>query len=322
LAVSLRKIVFLGFGMKRLDQFRIYYNNTIHPELMRMERKRLRLLRLLLVSGFLLLGLVGFELYVNILPLTLALSMPIVAYGFYLANRIRRFMLTFKPHVMRLVLNFVEEEPNMGRLDYQAQGSLSFGTFKQSELFACKPAVFDGEDKVSGKVGEMDFELCELRVEQNSALSTGLEYVFKGIFLHAIFSEDTHGRVAIWPRDVKHFYTKSIREFTWSGAENVDDEIMVDSFREMFTVYASPETHVAGILSEPMQEAIVGYAEKTGKELYLSFLEKHIFLAVSEPRDILEPFLFRSNLSFELIRTFLEDIYLLLEIVQDFDQTH
>jgi hypothetical protein len=308
--------------MQRLSEFRIYYNHTIHPELMRMERKRWRLIRLLVISGVLLLGVIVFEFYVNILVLSLVLAIPIVGYLIYLSYRIRRFMLTFKPHVLRLVLDFISQEPNMGRLEYNPEKGIDWGTFQQSQLFACKPAVFEGEDFISGRVGEMDFELSELRVEENSAISTGLEYVFKGIFLHAIFPEDTRGRVGIWPREVKHFYTRSIREFTWNGAENADHEVNVESFREQFIVYADPDTHVEGILSEPMQEAIVNYVNRTGKEMYLSFLEKHIFLAVTEPRDILEPFIWRSNLSFDLIRSFLEDIYLLLEIVQDFDQNH
>ncbi|MBK9492890.1 MAG: DUF3137 domain-containing protein [Haliscomenobacter sp.] len=257
--------------MRQLDKFRIYYNHTIHPELMRMERKRIRLLRLLILSGLLLLGVVLFEFYVNILLFTLVLAIPIVFYLLFLSYRIRKFLQTFKPNVMKLVLNFLQEEPNIGQLKYEPERSIPQKTFFESKLFACKPIIFEGEDFISGRVGEMDFDLCELTVEEEATVGTGLQNVFKGIFLHAIFPEETYGQVACWPRHLKHFFLRSIKEFTWLDAYNMDDEILYEPFREMFVTYASMNTHVAGILSEPMQESVVDYCHATGKELYFSF---------------------------------------------------
>jgi hypothetical protein len=56
--------------------------------------------------------------------------------------------------------------------------------------------------------------------------------------------------------------------------------------------------------------------------MYFSFQGNQIYMAVTEQKDILEPKLFQSNVSFELIREFFEDIHLLLEIVEDFEATH
>ena len=71
-----------------------------------------------------------------------------------------------------------------------------------------------------------------------------------------------------------------------------------------------------------MQEAVVDYMDQTNKEIYLAFHDQELYIAVTEPRDILEPYLFRSNLSFELVREFFEDVNLLLLIVEEFDKTH
>ncbi|MCB0619636.1 MAG: DUF3137 domain-containing protein, partial [Saprospiraceae bacterium] len=43
------------------------------------------------------------------------------------------------------------------------------------------------------------------------------------------------------------------------------------------------------------------------------------YIAITEQKDILEPFVFRSNVSFELVREFFEDIQLLMRIVEDID---
>lgn len=287
-----------------------------------MERLRRRLLGLLLAAAFILLGVLIFELLLNIWVVTLILSIPTTLFVFYLGYRIRKFVLTFKPHVMQLVLEFMEGLPNISALSYDASGGIGKSEFLESQLFITPAPVYEQEDFIEGKVGEMDFRLCELNVRELSKVRNRTNYVFKGVFMHATFVEETNGRILVWPREFKQYLSSAIRNFTFQGGMNVDHEIMNDEFRELFMTYALPDTHVVGILSEPMQEAVVHYHELTGKEIYMSFLDEEIYVAITEPKDLLEPYILRSNTSFELVREFFEDINLLLKIVEDFDQTH
>lgn len=305
-----------------LAQFRIYYNHTIYPELKRLERLRRRLLALLAISAVALIGIIVFELFLNIWIVTLILTIPTTLFVFYLGYRIRRFVLTFKPQVMKLILEFLEGMPNIHDLEYEAKGGIDKPEFLESQLFVTSAPIYEKEDFIYGKVGEMDFRLCELNVRELSKVRNRTNYVFKGVFLHATFIEETEGRILVWPREFKQYLSKSIRNFTFQGGINVDHEIMNSEFRELFMTYALPDTHVVSILSEPMQDAVVDYYKLTGKEIYMSFMDEEIYIAVTEPKDILEPFIFRSNTSFELVREFFEDIDLLLKIVEDFDQTH
>lgn len=308
--------------MNRLEEFRIYYNQTIHPELMRLEHLRLRLVRLLIFSFILLTGIVFLQFYVNIFLITLVLSIPVSLYLIYLFYQIRKFKLTFKPIIMDLILNFISAGLNYEELHYNSKNLITKDRFLKSGLFVTPAQIYEGEDYISGKVGETTFELCELNVREASTIETGMNYIFKGVFLYAKFPEDTEGSLMLWPRQARQFLTKSIRNYTWKGGENVDDEILNPEFRKLFMAYALPDTYVVGIMSEPMQEAIVQYIELTGKEIYLSFMDREIYAAITEPKDILEPSIFRSNLSFELVREFFEDIHLAINIVRDFDQMH
>lgn len=308
--------------MKRLEQFRIYYNRTIYPELVRLERQRRRLLRLVFTSALVLTGLIVVALYLRILALGLVLLLPIAAYIAYLLFRIRKFIRTFKPHVMELVLDFIDDGPNRGEMKYDPVRFLSREQFKESRIFTGPTPFYQGEDFIEGRVGEMDFELCELDVREISPVRNRLDQVFKGVFLHATFPEEAEGEIVVWPRALRQFHSRSIRAFTWYGAHSVDHEILHDEFRELFLTFATEDTHVAGILTEPMQEAIVRYKQQTGKEIFASFLNQKIYIAVTEEKDILEPYLFRSNLSFDLVREFFEDVNLLLDIVEEFDTTH
>lgn len=311
--------------IKRLEQFRIYYNHTIHPELLRMERRRIRLLRLMFFSTIFMTGVLLFEFYLNILALTLILAIPLGVYISFLLYRIQEFRMTFKPHVVSLILDFIDDGMNFDPahpLKYDPKRKIEKSQFQKSKIFATKAPYYAGEDFISGRVGEMDFEMSELHVRELSPVENRLDEVFKGVFMHATFPEDARGRVIIWPRRLRQFHTKAIKDFTWDKGQNQDKEINNEKFRELFLTYATEDTHVEGILSEPMQEAIVQYCATTGKEMYMSFIDREIYAAVSEDKDILEPYLFRSNLSFELVREFFEDINLLLRIAEDFDQTH
>jgi len=306
--------------MKRLDEFRIFYNKTIHPELLRMERSRNRLLRLLAFSAFLLLCIIGLQVYLGIFALTIFLCIPIVILMGYLGARIRRFVNTFKPTIMNLILGFIDDGLNVGTLSYQPKASISKETFDESGLFVDITSFFKGEDHISGRVGEMDFEMSELDIREVSPVSNRLVTIFKGIFLHATFNEETEGEIKVWPREKMQYYSKSIKAFTWDGAINVDYEIMNDEFRDTFVTFGREDTKILSILTDPMQQAIVDYAFETGKELFMAFKDQEIYIAITETRDLLEPYIFSSNLSFELVRGFFEDVKLLLEIVEEFDR--
>ncbi len=308
--------------MKRLDEFRIYYNHTIHPELMRMERRRKRLLRLLFFSLLMLVALLVFALSIGIWVVTLALMVPLGLYMAYLLYRVRRFVLTFKPRVINLLLDFIDDGPNKGVLTYEARGRISPEGFFQSRLFETEAPYYEGEDYIRGKVGEMPFELCELDVREISPVRTRLETVFKGIFLVARFPEESEGTLLVWPRSKKAGLTHSIRELTFEGAVNVDHEMLNPEFRRKFISYAEPDTYVAGLLTRPMQDAVMDYVSQTGKPMFMSFQGQDIYLAISQPRDMLEPNIWRSNLSFHLLREFFEDVNLMLRIVEEFDQAH
>lgn len=310
------------YDIDRLREFRVYYNTTIHPELQRLEKTRRRLIRLFVLSGIFLAGLIIFEFILSIWVLTLTLSIPVIIYVIYLFRRVSQFRMTFKPRIINHILEFIEQQLNIQELHYEPGGGITKSEFQDSYLFYTSADYFIAEDFIRGKVGEMNFRMCELFVRQQSKVRNRLDYVFKGIFLHATFPEEAQGEIVIWPREFRQYLTRSIREFTWIGGENVDFEVLNDAFRTAFITYATPDTHVAGILSEPMQEALVDYRAETGKEIYMSFLNREIYVAITEPKDIFEPYIFRSNAKFELVREFLEDVLIILSIVQDFDQTH
>ena len=100
--------------MQRLHEFRLFYNHTIHPELLRLERKRKRLLLLLTLSIIFLVGLTILDIYVDILIVTLFFLIFVGFYIAYIIYRIRDFVISFKPSIVNLILDFIDDEIIMG----------------------------------------------------------------------------------------------------------------------------------------------------------------------------------------------------------------
>ena len=308
--------------MRRLEEFRIFYNHTIHPELMRLDRQRKRLLWLLFASFLFVIGIILLEIFVKIWLITLLLSLPIGIYISYLGYRIRLFIRTFKPQVVNLILDFIDDSVNYGDLKYDAKGGLPKKRLFESKLFGTRADVYEAEDYITGSIGNIGFELCELNIREFSRVRSRLNYVFRGIFLHAKLEESLKGTIVILPREYRQYLTRAIREVRSTGARNINEMMRSQEFRETFISFATRDAKLRRLLSEDMQNILVQYREETGKEIYISFINKNIYLAITNDRNILEPYLFRSNVSFELVREFYEDIVMLFEIIEDFDALH
>jgi Protein of unknown function (DUF3137) len=308
--------------MQNLTDLRQYYNHTIHPELKRMERRRHRLLMTLALSFLGILLTVFFQFYVGILTLTLVLIIPIVLYLTYIFNEWESFRATFKPRVISLLLDFIDNDVTYNvPLKYIENASISPSVFRASRLFNSSAPDFVGEDYIKGEMGELDFEMSELAVKEFSPVRNRLDDVFRGVFLHARFRREVQqekGEILVLPRSQRQNLTRTIKAFTVNGGRQFEYNLS-SKFTEAFIVYATYNANTRGFLSENMQESILKYRQKEGNEVYLSFIQNAIYVAVSQQKDLLEPALWQSNMSFDLIREFYEDITLLLSIVLDID---
>ncbi|PPK84073.1 uncharacterized protein DUF3137 [Neolewinella xylanilytica] len=306
----------------RLSELRLYYNTTIRPELLRLEELRRRILRGIVLSLAGIFAVIVVFLVYDLGFLILLLVVPVVFFIGSLYFRIERFRQSFKPAIMRLLLDFINELPNFRSLQYESKRPILRDRFERSGLFRPHPDSYRAEDYIRGLVGEMAFEMGEAYVQEISPASNRLQLVFSGLFVHAIFNEPTSGRLAVWPRHKLRRLKRSVDAYVGSNGRSADVEIMNAGFSEIFAVYAHPGTKVAGILTPSMQEAILAFYEREQRDLYFAVHDQDLFIGLEHGYDLLEPHFFRSNVSFQLIRKFYTDVMLILSVIQDFDQTH
>lgn len=309
--------------MRAYHDFRLFYNQSIHPELLHLEQRRRRLMRLLGLSAVLLLGVVLLQVFIQIFVVTLILFVPVGLWIAYLGFRVQVYYQEFKPRIVGLVLDFIDNDINFGAFQYQAKGGIPKERFFASKIFT-HADEYEAEDLICGQVRELPFELCELRVREFSDVRTQLNYVFQGVFLWGDFRRvDMQGGVLLLPDAYRKYLSRSERAFHLIGGRRVRDHLLPE-FEAFFDTYATPNVRLRDVLSADLQRAVLRFRQRfqevnREKEIYLSMIDDKIYIALTQDKDLLEPSLFQNTVSFEVVREFYQDIHLLLDILREVD---
>ncbi len=299
------------------NDLRLYYNHTIHPELLRLERLRHRLILFLAASFLVLFGVVFLQIYMRILFLTLSLMIPLILYISFIFYEFERFRKQFKPKIVALILDFINRSVDFRDLKYIEDGEIKPEVFQKSRLFNTAAPDYVGEDYIEGKIREQEFEMSELSVKEFSPVRNRLDDIFRGVFLHTQLNRQVTGEILVLPKHLRQYLSATIKAFTVKGSWVI--ETKNERFKSNFLVFGTTDADVHDFLSNEMQESILYYKDRTQKEMYISFIESDLFIAVTQPKDLLEPAIWQSNVSFDLVAEFYEDLTLLMSIVRDID---
>jgi hypothetical protein len=241
----------------------------------------------------------------------------------YIIFRIQVFFQEFKPRIVGALLDYIDNDVNYSFEGYFPKGRISRAQFLESKIFTSADD-YSGEDMIRGQVRETPFELCELRVREFSTVRDRLDYVFKGVFLIGDFKRwDMHGSVLILPDAYRKYLIRSEQLFHLAGGRRVRNNLLPE-FEAFFDTFATPDTRIQDVISSDLQRAILQFRLRfqevnREKEIYCSIIGDKIYLAMTQDKDLLEPSIWGTNISFEIIREFYEDLQMLLEIVKAVD---
>lgn len=301
--------------MQDIHDFRLFYNRTLHAELIRQERTRRRLL-VLFATSVLVFAVVGLAIYSLQIPSIALLSwIPIAAWSSFLGWRIRKFIAGFKPKIIQMILDFSKHH-----MSYSHKAFIPQEKFLQSRFFSSKAPYYKGEDYIAGTIGRQHFELCELDVRQNSRVVGSMIPVFRGIFFRAKTANEFSGEIVIIPKAERPYLTRTIKDLIRRGDWQLN--VKYPGFNEKFITYVSPQANTELIIHESFFGVLYEFAKKINKKVYMSFADGHVYIAVWESKDILEPRIFQSNVSFKLVNEFYEDLYNIVSVIEEFDRLH
>lgn len=302
--------------MQNPAAFRRYYNDHLHRKLLIFEKKRKRLL-LFLFLGIIMLAILSFYVIsLNIFAFKIGLFIPwfilIRVYQFWAEE----FRAKFKPLIVSSLLEYIDP-----KLKYYHDEYIAKDTFLRSKIFPINPEIYRGEDYIMGKIGEIFFEMCELEIYHPSLVKSKLERWFEGIFFHANFNTHFEGRIVMIPKGEWQRFIPVMKEFTKYGGYELKSTGN-PTFDDEFLVYLDQDANYREILTPELLETVHSYHDKSGKQVFASFYNSHLYLAIQEPYQLLEGHLFHSNLNFDMIENYYQELLLFTKIVEDFDITH
>lgn len=302
-----------------LTEFRKFYNHSIHPELLRAENKRRRLLGSLAVVVLFVSGLVYVQVSLQLWFLTFFLLIPVVLYLFWWGVQARQYAKGFKPGILTLLLDFIDNSLSYGELKYQVGQSIHRDLFMDSRLFLQQKALYAGEDFISGTFGDVRFQLSELDVRGFSPVKNEMSTVFHGLFLVAWSSLTLEGRVWMIPKSQMAALGHTMKGIALAQGKPVDSKDLFAPFAAEYSVWATAAVNKAEVINEQLQRQLLAYKDVWQKPVLFSMHDEKIFVAVPVAENLLEPSIFTTNVSFATISAYYQDLKGILAMAELID---
>jgi hypothetical protein len=209
--------------------------------------------------------------------------------GYFRANR--GYRERYKEEVVRRVVHSLNPD-----LSYSPYGSISRAEFETADFFRQDIDRFSGEDLVEGRIGETAIRFSEVHAEDKRQRGSGKNRrtewvtVFRGLFVVADFPKRFSGRTVVLPDTAQRMLggvgqTLQSLNFTRGQLIKLEDP----EFERLFVVYADDQIEARYLLSTSLMQRIVDLRSRLGHELYLSFANDRLHLAIPSNRDRLEP---------------------------------
>ncbi len=307
--------------MKTLEELETFYNNELYNDIAELEKERRKVARnivWLIIGGILLCGgavAIGFILH-RITGLIGVMAI-IMLFIFLLTKSTKKYTSNFKEVVIRRIINFIEES-----LEYYPDSCISRNEYMSSKIFPKNPDRYRGDDLVTGKPDKTELRFSEVHSEYKTKDSKGRTQwhtIFKGIFFIADFNKNFNGETFVLPDVAEKVFGSWLGNLFQKWNPGRADLVKLEDpdFEKLFVVYSDDQIEARYILSTSLMRRITEYKNNTGKKIFLSFINNHVYVAISYGKNLFEPHIFKTLLDFGSIKVYYEDLLLALRIVEE-----
>lgn len=300
-----------------------YYYDDIYPHINSLEEQRKKVLFRIKIYLFIsiLLGIAIFVsgYFAGILNknpdiIYWAVGIPVALFGFLYKMTMSKYRDNFKDDVIQKIVSFLEPS-----LHYDKNAHILKEEFIWSDIFQKKIDKFEGNDLVEGKIGDTAVKFSDIHALYKTTYKnkTTWHTIFKGQFFMADLNKEFNGRMVVLP-DSAEKLLGNIGTFLQKHNLNREKLIKLDNpeFEKEFVIYASDEINSRYILTHSMMQNILNFKKRSKKEIYLSFRNSKIFIAISS-KDMFEPNPFKPLNDFDTIKEYYESFALVRGIVDE-----
>ncbi len=211
------------------------------------------------------------------------------------------FKRNYKTKVVSKLVQALEPDWN-----YDEKKHISEEEYINSNLFNQSYEHFGGDDLITGRIGNTEFQCSELH-SQNSHRTTDsdgdskTEYtsVFHGFFFVAGFNKKFKGETYLVHGDLEHIAQtfrgpsrpgKPVGSGSFVKLENPE-------FSKIYAVKATDQVEARYILTPTLMEGLVRIYKSIEMPIHISFVDNKVYFAIRFTEDLFEPKLMKSVLN-------------------------
>ena len=309
--------------MSRYSNFREFYEQELRPDLESIDlrrretnKKALTVLLITMVAVVTELLLIpGDTDFPKPVPVIITAFAGLVAIGIVSES----YRKEYKEKIIARIAGYADEG-----LEYSPEGFIPMDRFVRSRIFTLSCDKYSGEDHFRGRIGKTDIEFSEVTARHRSSSGAGKyrsdEYtiIFKGLFIIADFNKQFKTHTVVLPDTAEKLFGK-FGQTLQSAAFGRGELIRLEDprFEKEFCVYGDDQVEARYILTPSLMERILAYSKKWNTNLYLSFLDSKVYIAISMYKDLFELRPFKPAADYTFIEESLRFLTLITEVVED-----
>lgn len=306
--------------MKNLTELKFFVRDYLLPDLKNLEAERISVVRKIFFSAALVTGgllLPYFFLHPDVFfgliqPLLFGYII-IISFIYYYFKK--NYSSTYKDLIIEKIIKFLDSN-----LIYEKTNFIKQEDFSKSELFSNDFTSYKGDDYVHGSINQTKIEFSELAVEKvtGSGKNRRRETIFKGLYLIADFPKTFAKKTFVLPDTAEKLFGL-LGSFLQKHNLTRPALVKLENpfFEKEFVVYSEDQVEARYILSTNLMERILQFKNKCQRNIYLSFIDNKIYLAIKYSKNLFEPNIFKTLYDFKPIQEYYEDLSLMIGIVED-----
>ncbi len=308
--------------MKTNEKFKIFYDSVLMPDLKRLDKDRKKVDRRVLLIGLITVALLILESKFipenagdwkfMVQPITIVLGFVAISVAS------KKYRHRFKADIIRKIAAFVDED-----LTYEPEGYVSRDEFTNSGIFQKFCEDYKGEDYFKGHIGKTAIEFSELVGRHVTTSGSGsnkkrhYHLVFKGVFMVADFNKDFQGKTVVLPDKAEKLFGKSGQKLQAISERGQLIKLEDPEFEKEFVVYGDDQVEARYLLTPLLMQQIVEFKRKWKTNVYLSFRDSKLYIAIKLSKNLFETRLFKSIVDYAFIYENVHFLILLTAIVDD-----
>ncbi len=309
--------------MEKVEVLNQFYENELFSTIEKFEEKRKKIRTKILFIIFLIIWnsctiyfffLLSYDEEFDLLAFFI--TGIFVLSGFVYRYFKKDYTNNFKQEVIKPLIDKLDEE-----LTYSANLYVSRSIFNRSMLFKF-PDKYSGNDLIIGKIDSVNIEFSDVHAQKKYKDNKGrtkYSTIFQGLFIVAKFNKRFHGSTIVLPDTAQNSFGDLIGSWLQSNNPNRDELVKLDNpeFEKEFVVYSNDQIEARYILTPSLMEKILSFQQKSRQDIYLSFIQEHIHIAIDYKKDLFEPTIFTSLLNKELFIEYINSLTLAVSVVKE-----